>query len=170
MTVSVYTVLFISVLVITKLSASAKSVEWLQENKVQPNNFNPKKPDLPVKAMASLLFNHYPLLDDKLNPEVFVITDLGYKSDWKIIQDHLNFANQSLLKSTPPLKATVKQPPYFVIKGAGKSELSDNIQQTETTEARRGSGDMEGISKFPVTRRDFDSFNICHKNVLPHAR
>nr|XP_006138097.1 pro-MCH [Pelodiscus sinensis] len=56
----------------------------------------------------------------------------------------------------PPLKLAIKQQPYLAMKGSMAFPLDTDIQNIESIQERRETGDEENSSNFPIGRRDFD--------------
>ncbi|XP_001508069.2 pro-MCH [Ornithorhynchus anatinus] len=55
-----------------------------------------------------------------------------------------------------PLNLAFKQLPYLALKGSVAFPADNGVQNTESAQERRETGDEENSAKFPIGRRDFD--------------
>nr|XP_042707461.1 pro-MCH [Chrysemys picta bellii] len=60
-----------------------------------------------------------------------------------------------------PLNLGIKQLPYLALKGSMAFPADTEIQNIESIQERRETGDEENSAKFPIGRRDFDSKCMC---------
>ncbi|XP_043375255.1 pro-MCH isoform X1 [Dermochelys coriacea] len=67
-----------------------------------------------------------------------------------------NFINHGL-----PLNLGIEQLPYLALKGSMAFPAETEIQNIESIQKRRETGDEENSAKFPIGRRDFDSKYVC---------
>uniref|UniRef100_A0A2I3TCW8 Pro-melanin concentrating hormone n=1 Tax=Pan troglodytes TaxID=9598 RepID=A0A2I3TCW8_PANTR len=63
-----------------------------------------------------------------------------------------NFLNHGL-----SLNLVIK--PYLALEGSVAFPTENGVQDTESTQEKRETGDEENSAKFPIGRRDFDIFS-----------